>query len=429
MGLFREYITLLKGATARRGYLALADQMVVSGANFLTMLLLARAMIPAEYGIFVLLYSAMILAFNLQNAFVTSPLLVFAPPLEGDKLRHYATASLCQQTILGLTVSPLTILVAYLVAGNKSEVLNALPATGGAIFLFVLHEFFRKLLYARLKMKSVLLVDTLSHTFRLFLLLLFLARSTITCSNAYSMFFYGYALGVAVGFLLCFPLFSYKMGGLKEIWLRNWRYGRWLAATSVVMLARMYIPQYILTSFVGTVGPAVLGACQNLIAPLGVLWQAVGNVATPTAASRFASGGFSSLKEFVAKLQRLRIPIACSYALALTLGAGVVLNLLYKGKYDQWSHLIGLYAIGVILFTLAQDILIAFNAARLPRYSFLSFCVSAAMVLPLAYPAALIGIEGTVVLLTIIAAGTTLTVSYIVWNKKFVRKNLPRRPD
>lgn len=78
----------------QKGFWALADQGVVSFGNFGCNLLLARKLPAAEYGTFVLMLSAVLIANNFHNAVVASPLVVKAAPASEDEQRQYATGSL-----------------------------------------------------------------------------------------------------------------------------------------------------------------------------------------------------------------------------------------------------------------------------------------------------------------------------------------------
>ncbi|HFB98709.1 MAG TPA: hypothetical protein ENJ62_06175, partial [Bryobacterales bacterium] len=71
------------------GGLALADQAMVSGTNFLTSVLLARWLAPAEYGLYALMLSFVYLLASVQQALVIQPMRVFGGTIYKAEQRDY----------------------------------------------------------------------------------------------------------------------------------------------------------------------------------------------------------------------------------------------------------------------------------------------------------------------------------------------------
>jgi len=92
----------LKSTLALKSYVALIDQGLASGANFLITVLLARQMIPAEFGVFVLTYSILLFIKSLQMALITQPMSVLGVPLEGREVQKYFSSLTIGQLILGV---------------------------------------------------------------------------------------------------------------------------------------------------------------------------------------------------------------------------------------------------------------------------------------------------------------------------------------
>src|SRR5437763_5035661 len=62
---------------AKKGALAISDQALFSGANFLVNILLARWMAASEYGAFSLAYSVFLLFAVVHTALLIEPMMVF----------------------------------------------------------------------------------------------------------------------------------------------------------------------------------------------------------------------------------------------------------------------------------------------------------------------------------------------------------------
>src|SRR5947209_17340030 len=82
---------------------AVADQALISGTNFVTMILVARGLgSPAEFGTFTLVYSALLFANILQVAMVTQPHNVLGTGRDGEAYARYTTSCGLTQLLLVL---------------------------------------------------------------------------------------------------------------------------------------------------------------------------------------------------------------------------------------------------------------------------------------------------------------------------------------
>jgi len=73
----------------RKGSLALIAQVLVSGMNFLLGLLLARWLVPAQYGAYTLAFSVFLVVASVHNALLLEPMGVLGPALFGQTLKSY----------------------------------------------------------------------------------------------------------------------------------------------------------------------------------------------------------------------------------------------------------------------------------------------------------------------------------------------------
>src|SRR5678815_3258175 len=71
---------------------ALADQVLISGANFVTMLLAFRGMGEARFGEFTLIYTALLFANMMQSALITQPHNVLGATRKGLDYIRYTTS-------------------------------------------------------------------------------------------------------------------------------------------------------------------------------------------------------------------------------------------------------------------------------------------------------------------------------------------------
>src|SRR5689334_22285887 len=96
-----------------RNVWALSDQVLISGTNFVTMILVARGLgSPAEFGVFTLVYSALLFANLLQTSLVTQPLNVLGTARDGADYARYTTSTAISQFLLVLAEAVLALVAA-----------------------------------------------------------------------------------------------------------------------------------------------------------------------------------------------------------------------------------------------------------------------------------------------------------------------------
>src|SRR5437764_4410987 len=76
---------------AGKGVLAVADQALFAGGNFLVNVLLARWMTPSEYGAFALAYAVFLLFAALHAAVLVEPMMVFGSGKYAGRPHDYFT--------------------------------------------------------------------------------------------------------------------------------------------------------------------------------------------------------------------------------------------------------------------------------------------------------------------------------------------------
>ena len=79
---------------------AVADQMAISAANFVTVVLLARGLSQADFGYFTLVYSVLLFANSLQAGLVTQPHNILGATRRGTDYCRYTTSTAVSQLVL-----------------------------------------------------------------------------------------------------------------------------------------------------------------------------------------------------------------------------------------------------------------------------------------------------------------------------------------
>src|SRR3954454_21269188 len=79
----------VRALSKRNGVVALIDQGLVSGINFVTAVVVARNLAPTSYGYYALLFAAILFINGLQTALITGPLMVIGPRYRAEQRAVY----------------------------------------------------------------------------------------------------------------------------------------------------------------------------------------------------------------------------------------------------------------------------------------------------------------------------------------------------
>jgi len=148
--------------------LALADQAIVSGASFLTTILIARWTFPSELGLYSIGISLLISSLAIQESLISLPYTIQQGQPIGTRAEHAGSAlALCGlMSALGIVVLASTAL--GLTAGNIDPKLVAMIWVLAAVAPFALvREFGRQFAFAHLRTGQALILDAAVATIQL----------------------------------------------------------------------------------------------------------------------------------------------------------------------------------------------------------------------------------------------------------------------
>ena len=181
-----------------QGILSLADQAVASATNFLTGVIIARTCSKEELGLYMLGFSLILLMTDFQTSLITTPYMVYAPRLKGRAHALYTGSTLIHQlafcliTMLGVACGAFAV-TSGMGPRGLGPVLWALCVV---IALIMLREHARRVSFARLKLRTAFLFDTLIAVGQISGLLLLARFRLLSASRAYWVI--GSVCGIAV---------------------------------------------------------------------------------------------------------------------------------------------------------------------------------------------------------------------------------------
>lgn len=293
----KQLLGLFSTKLANNGKYAAIDQGIISVANFMATILLARFVSPTELGIYVIGFLAIYLVRAVQNGVIIQPLNTFGAAKSPESFKQYFSATAIHQAILAGITALAAVLLGWVLTITGNDTIG--PTIFILWFSFTtwqVQEYFRRGFYTRGEVHKAIWISLTGNGIRIGMILILANMGDITGRTGLNAIGWG-SLGAAlVGTWLSLPFFSFNKMELLSTWRTNWKFGRWILGASVAdwMVVDMYpIMMAGLISFAAT---GIYQALQNLVAPIHVLLRAVDTFATPILAKTFDKSGLSRMR-------------------------------------------------------------------------------------------------------------------------------------
>ena len=370
-------VALFSGKGAREGYLASLDQGVISAANFLATVILARNVDPTELGVYGVGFISLHLVRSFQEGFVIQPLNVYGASMDETTFKRYATSSSIIQVLLAI-LSALIVAVSgwvLTVLGNDTAG-PALFSLWLAFLWWQLQEYVRRMLYTRGAVFTAVINTVVANTVRLVLMILWATQSKLSGIAGLYAIAWGALVALIPGIWSTQAYWTKDFLSIKVTWQRNWGFGRWvLGGTLANWVAVEFYP--VLTA--GLISFAAAGAyraLQNLVAPIHLLLRATDTFLTPRAANIYEKNGQRALSRTLRLIYLAAgIPILAILIVAMTFPKQL-LHLVYGDTYLAYSDGVVLMALFYALWFAYWPLQTIFKAARLSRPIFVANLVA-----------------------------------------------------
>lgn len=397
----------------------IADQVVSSATNLVVAALAARALSPADFGEFGLLFAVFLIAVGLCRAWVTEPLAIRHA---GDEHALASAMPSCVRVALGmgLGVGSALLVAVWMVTGDVRFSVLTLSA-----FLPVLlvQEVLRLGLIVRQRAFSAFVNDTVWFAVAAGSLWLF--RDNITAASALAWWGFGALTAGVVGVL------QHKMnplGGSLRWWLRlhrdlGWRYSvEFLAASTTG-----HFLVVIVGAILGLTAAGAIRGAQVLLGPLTVMFAAVAAQAVPHLAS---------LRDRPDRVMTLSIRLSGVFV-GVAFVAGAVLLLLpdrvgtevLGDTWDPARKILPAYVASWLAVGVAGGAMVGLRALGLASRSLVVQVVTAAMTTALVLGVARTAEVSGVVVALAIGNGIGAVAWWLAWSRADHRHEVIGAPE
>jgi O-antigen/teichoic acid export membrane protein len=358
----------------RQSAWALADQWLFSGANFIANILLARWLSPEAYGAYAFGFSLFLLFAAFHTAVLIDPMLVFGAGRYAGRVREYLGFLLRWHVALSLAAATVLAIVSLLAS---DLIANALLGAAIATPLVLLAWLLRRAFYVEGQPAWAAVASGLYLAVLIGSLLAFNAAQALTPATGF--------LSMALASL---PVYSLAINRLRPrfagadtsgMLAEHARYGRWSAATSLLIWVPLNIFFVILPYFAQLAAAAELRAVTNLLTPLMQSALAITILVQPQLSAAYQQSGTAALKARLRSALALVLLGSFLYLAILFLWHQPLLSLLYGGQYAFTLDVIILAGFVPVAFAIGAVLEAALRAMEQPRLVFFGYLVASVL--------------------------------------------------
>jgi O-antigen/teichoic acid export membrane protein len=261
---------------------AIADQVLLSAASFVGGVLMLRRVSDVDYGLYVLVTSALLLITGMQDALISSPMLVIAAKRKAPERLGMSVDLLRRQYIFWLPLMPAALLaLAMAYWRGHSYAATAGMITTGVALLIMAREHLRQMLLLYNKPGLLLTADAVYAV-------VFLGGIYAATRSRLPVHFAILGVGAAtlLSTLTSMNLFRRAVGwrdsgqhALRQVW----RLGKWGLTGCILTWLHSQGFYYVLAALKGADMVAGVAASRLLLMPINLLFAGVGQLLLPMA--------------------------------------------------------------------------------------------------------------------------------------------------
>lgn len=365
----------------------IADQALVSAANFLTMIIVARALGLDGFGIFSLAWLVVLFFASIQYALISAPMMSIAPKQDAVFESAYFGALFLQQTVMAAA----TFLMAWIgVAATSAlapqwEIANlALPLAFAAAG-YQVQDFLRRYFFVLGRARAAVGIDTISYGGQVALIAWLFTTGGLSLEIALWAIAATSVASAVVGAFLVEPL-TWRRRAIVDISVRHWRFARWLVAVAVLQLSSGYLFIFATGAMLGPAAVGALRAAQNLMGAVHVITKGLENIVPTTASRRYHHQGVAGLLSYVRNVA-LAGGVATAL-IAIMIGAfpEFWLGLVFGEEYVGFEGLVRWFAVIIVLDFFQVPLQGGLRALERTMPIFMAAATSTVVALVSAYP-------------------------------------------
>ena len=384
-----------------KGGLAILDQGLISGSNFMVSILLARWLTADQYGAYAIAFGIYMMLTLVYQSLVLEPMAVFGGSVFRTNLRGYVRTLVSIHIVLSVAIFA-ALLGSWAIShqvSSGSAVTGALAGIAFASPCLMLFSLARRCFYVELSPAPAAAGAFIYSAVVLAGLYLVYQRALLSPFVAFLLLGSG---ALITGTVLMFGVRSKLTGSgpaprLGEAWARHWRYGRWAFAGCIAGWLPSYIYFPLLSSFTGMAESGQLKALMNLTLPFEQMKGALVMLVLPYAASIAERNGTAGARVLGTRLTLASIVGAVMYWAVIIPLHKPIFHIMYSGRYMDVAYLLPALALGQIFWSATFGPSLALRAMKSPASVFAALGIATLASLVVGVPATwAFGLKGAI---------------------------------
>lgn len=396
-----------QGALAKRFSVALFDQALFAGSNFIINVLLARWMLPQDYGAFVVAYSWFLLAQNIYDAILIEPMTIYGSGKHANRFNRYLgfifaghvwvslffSAALMLGGIIAQTTGIYSVAVATAIYGTAitTPLILTRWLTRQPFYILSKPRFslIGGIIYLVVGVSGMAIAHEITHTELISPLMLgapqnyagvfwLIEANLLTPFSAMLiMGVAGFVASVILTVYILKPDFRLKreeelstLSVLKD----HMVYGRWSSVDRILSWMPANVYYLILPLLFSLAESGALRAIANLMMPMHMAITALMALMLPVFVRAYHHEGRAGLnKRMRSSIAVVSVATGLFWLVTTIFGASII-HFLFDGKYDYLITLPILFTMGSIPFLTGLTVVLdaGLRAMERVKYSFLS---------------------------------------------------------
>ncbi|MGI9072213.1 MAG: oligosaccharide flippase family protein [Bryobacteraceae bacterium] len=373
-----------------KGSLAILDQGLIAGSNFLIGILLARWLLPEQYGSYAVAFAVFLLFAAFHQALLLEPQRIFGPSEHLNHLREYLGVLLCAHGVLALAIAVLLAASAWLIhlATGSNSLPGALAGMAVAAPCVLLMWLARGAFYVKLAPQYAVCGGIIYCAVVFSGMFLIYRLNMASPFSAFLVMAFGALASSAVLLYLLSPVLNVRVGppSWKEVAHQHWHYGRWVLASLVLNAVAGDIYYPLLSTFSGIAAAGELKALLNFYMLVAQTFSALAVFLLPYACRVRQQNGLPALKKLTWRIGALFGALALAYWIVLILLSKPLLKLFYGNRYIGLSSLVVWVAAASLPWNLAVVPTITLRAVRSSASIFVIYCASSTVAVLVGVP-------------------------------------------
>jgi len=415
-----------------RAGIAILDQTVFSGSNFVLNILLARWLVPEYYGAFSLSFAIYLFFSGFHNALILEPMSVLGLAKYSHLLKKYLAGQFFIHVIVaGLSGLFILIIGLVLLFFHLVDQVLSLFIIGTGIFLplMLLMWLARRSCYISGRPQWAL-ISSLVYSCILIFGAFFLHNQERPASPLHWYLLIGVAS--LSGSLLIYvnPEIVAFINPHWLPWLREqWSFGKWIVLAAFLNFAGTQIQLFVVATHLGLDQAGAFRALQNFMLPMMQILTAVSTLMIPAISLEFGRQNFHQMNSKAMQVVVGLTAVSFVYLATLFIFAKPAEQLLYNGKFSEFTSLIPL--IGLVPFITAMEIGFSLVVRSLQRPAYYAVSTGAMASAGIIFGSILVNIWDVrgAVCSTIIVALVSLVVNAWFYQKWFMPKLILETTD